>query len=85
MSKVMISLPEAILREIDRLSKEEHRSRSEFLREAVRFYIEQRKKKAPLIESPQVQAALRHMKQVARRWRGDWDSAEIIRQMRDSR
>ena len=34
----MISLPEPFLDEIDRQAKAEHRSRSEFLREAVRFY-----------------------------------------------
>ncbi|MCD6290208.1 MAG: ribbon-helix-helix protein, CopG family, partial [Anaerolineae bacterium] len=34
-AKVMISLPEPFLEEIDRWAKAEHRSRSEFLREAV--------------------------------------------------
>jgi hypothetical protein len=42
-AKVMISVPEEFLAEIDKAAKEENRSRSEFLREAVRLYLEIRK------------------------------------------
>lgn len=41
-SKVMVSFPDEFLVEIDRIASEEHRSRSELLREAMRLYMERR-------------------------------------------
>lgn len=38
--KTAISVPDDIFREVDRLSKETHRSRSEIISEAVREYLE---------------------------------------------
>ena len=38
-SKVMVSFPEEFLAEVDRVAQEEHRSRSELVREALRLYI----------------------------------------------
>jgi CopG family transcriptional regulator / antitoxin EndoAI len=38
-TKVMISFPDEFLDEVDRVAQEEHRSRSELVREALRFYI----------------------------------------------
>jgi metal-responsive CopG/Arc/MetJ family transcriptional regulator len=38
-SRVLISLPEKFLAEIDQLAEEEQRSRSELIREALRNYI----------------------------------------------
>ena len=37
--KVMVSFPDEFLAEVDRIAQEEHRSRSELVREALRFYI----------------------------------------------
>jgi len=37
--KVMVSFPEEFLDEVDRIAREEHRSRSELLREAMRVYM----------------------------------------------
>ena len=42
-SKVMVSFPDEFLSEIDRIAGEEHRSRSELLREAVRLYMSNRR------------------------------------------
>ena len=39
MSKVMISLPETFLHEVDAVAKSEQRSRSELVREAIRTYV----------------------------------------------
>jgi CopG family transcriptional regulator / antitoxin EndoAI len=39
--RVLISLPEKFLEEIDELAGEEHRTRSELIREALRNYIRQ--------------------------------------------
>lgn len=38
-SKVMVSFPDEFLSEVDRIATEEHRSRSELLREAMRLYM----------------------------------------------
>jgi metal-responsive CopG/Arc/MetJ family transcriptional regulator len=38
-TKVMVSFPDEFLAEVDRIAGEEHRSRSELLREAMRLYI----------------------------------------------
>jgi metal-responsive CopG/Arc/MetJ family transcriptional regulator len=38
-ARVLISLPEKFLQEIDEIAEEEQRSRSELIREALRNYI----------------------------------------------
>ncbi|MCE3234278.1 MAG: Ribbon-helix-helix protein copG family [Vampirovibrio sp.] len=52
-TRVLISLPEKFLSEIDLLADEEQRSRSELIREALRNYIRQHETdgyKAQIIE-----------------------------------
>ena len=39
MSRFMVSMPDEILKRLDRMAREEHRSRSELLREAVRRHL----------------------------------------------
>lgn len=41
MARFMISMPDEMLKKLDRLAKQEHRSRSELLREAARRYLNQ--------------------------------------------
>jgi len=38
-TKVMVSFPEEFLEDVDRLAQQEHRSRSELVREALRLYM----------------------------------------------
>ena len=45
-TKVMVSFPEEFLAEVDRVAREEHRSRSELVREALRLYIGLRREQA---------------------------------------
>ncbi len=40
--KVLLSLPQEFLEDIDHVAAEEHRSRSELIREALRAYLETR-------------------------------------------
>jgi predicted transcriptional regulator len=48
---VTISLPAEMLEELDRLCKREHRSRSELLREAFRFYVTDKPiRRIPIVE-----------------------------------
>lgn len=46
MAKVLISMKEEFLDEIDKLADNEHRSRSELIREALRLYMRNRTKSA---------------------------------------
>src|SRR5262249_31808423 len=39
MARFMVSMPDELLTKLDRLAKQEHRSRSELLREAARQYL----------------------------------------------
>jgi len=41
----MISLPQSLLEEVDGLAAVERRNRSEFIREAMRVYIAERKRR----------------------------------------
>ena len=43
--RIMISLPESLLKEVDGLASLEKRNRSEFIREAMKLYIHERKKR----------------------------------------
>ncbi|NLO90034.1 MAG: ribbon-helix-helix protein, CopG family [Clostridia bacterium] len=43
--RIMISLPESLLEEVDGLASLEKRNRSEFIREAMKLYINERKKR----------------------------------------
>lgn len=44
-NKVLVSLPQKFLEDVDRVAAEEHRSRSELIREALRAYLETRQGK----------------------------------------
>ena len=84
-AKIMISVPEEMLSELDHKAREDHRSRSEFIREAVRHFLEF--SKAPDVpgrnqrirEAVSVQDAL--AKEDSSK---DWNGAEEIRKWRAS-
>jgi CopG family transcriptional regulator/antitoxin EndoAI len=42
--RILVSLPESLLEEVDVLAAMENRNRSEFIREAMKLYIKERKK-----------------------------------------
>jgi metal-responsive CopG/Arc/MetJ family transcriptional regulator len=44
-SKVLVAIPSDMLREIDRAAKAEHRTRSDLIRESLRRFMEEFKKK----------------------------------------
>lgn len=46
LKRIMISIPNSLLQEIDGIIAMEKLSRSQFVREAMRIYIEERKRKA---------------------------------------
>lgn len=81
MAKVMISLPDEFLARVDQVAREEHRSRSELIREALRRWLDER-------HAPSRRAwreALRTMQALEDKWVGEWDSTDVIREFRDTR
>jgi len=42
--RIMITLPDSLLQEVDGVAKRENRNRSEFIREAMRCYIEEKRR-----------------------------------------
>ena len=86
MSRVMVSISNQFLREVDHLAQSERRSRSELLREALRFYFTQRplnQRGIPLSDS-RVRRAVRQMDELAQKDRTRWNSTDAIRSWRKS-
>lgn len=85
-SKIMISVPEEMLAEMDREARDDHRSRSEFIREAVRYFLEFRKSgKIPGKISP-IQAAAAVQDALAEEDKDEsWSGTDEIRKWRESR
>ena len=83
MARVMITVPDEFLKEIDAVANEEHRSRSELIREAMRVYFaaQGRKSRGSLLDKPSVQRALQIQEEASKKLAGSgWDGvAEINR------
>jgi metal-responsive CopG/Arc/MetJ family transcriptional regulator len=86
MTKVMVSFPSEFLAEVDRIAREEHRNRSELLREAMRLYIEVRRGKGRPGDDPRVRSAVAAQDALARLAPGAGeDSAADVRRWREAR
>jgi metal-responsive CopG/Arc/MetJ family transcriptional regulator len=83
MAKVMISLPERFLSEVDKAAQSEHRTRSDLIREALREYLRGGKRPRKPIDSPRVKEAFKTLRSLT--WKEKFDSTEVIRRMRESR
>jgi CopG family transcriptional regulator/antitoxin EndoAI len=82
----MISFPEEFLEDVDRIAREEHRSRSELLREAMRLYIATRQRTIRPGSDWHVQQAVNIQNRLSNIASGTGeDSAEDIRKWRDAR
>jgi metal-responsive CopG/Arc/MetJ family transcriptional regulator len=84
-TKVMISFPEAFLKEVDRIAHEEHRSRSELVREALRSYIEARQNRRMPGDMPQIQRAVATQDALARSSSGSGEDSTVeLRRWREA-
>ena len=84
--KVMISLPLDFLVEIDRIAHEEHRNRSELVRESLRQYIEMHRKIQIPRNNPRIQSAVSIQDKLSSYNNGfGEDSTAEIRRWRDNR
>jgi metal-responsive CopG/Arc/MetJ family transcriptional regulator len=69
---ITISLPPPLLKKAERIAEEEHRTKSELLREALRFYLEtrdirraaSRERLAALIDQSQTRAAATRSREI---------------------
>ncbi|MCC7352672.1 MAG: ribbon-helix-helix protein, CopG family [Anaerolineae bacterium] len=85
-TKVLVSFPDEFLAEGDRIAREESRTRSELLREAIRLYIENRRGKRRPLDDPRVQRAVAIQDAIARVSSDrTGDSTEEIRRWREMR
>jgi CopG family transcriptional regulator / antitoxin EndoAI len=85
-AKIMISVPEEMLSELDHKAREDHRSRSEFIREAVRHFLELKKVQSVPGQIQRVQQAVSVQDALAKEDSSkDWNGTEEIRKWRASR
>lgn len=86
MAKVLVTLPDEFLSEVDGVAKEEHRSRSELIREALRRYLDATRQSRRIPgEDPKVMRAWREMTQFRERLERSgkkFDSVPVIRRFR---
>ncbi|MDI6689270.1 MAG: type II toxin-antitoxin system HicB family antitoxin [Actinomycetota bacterium] len=84
MLKINITIPAGFLKKIDRTAKEEHLSRSEFLRKAVEAYWEsQRTKQAEKKRTQNIREAMEIQSRL-RKKAGKWDGVAEIRRWREA-
>jgi Arc/MetJ-type ribon-helix-helix transcriptional regulator len=82
----MVSFPDEFLEEVDRIAREEHRSRSELVREAIRLYIDMRGYRPKPADNPAVQRAVAAQDALARLAPGvGEDSTADVRRWREAR
>ena len=85
-AKIMVSIPEEMVADLDQAAKEEHRSRSEFIREAVRLYIQVKKSHSIPGQTPQAREAIAVQDSLAAAdIARDWDGTYEIRKWRERR
>jgi metal-responsive CopG/Arc/MetJ family transcriptional regulator len=82
----MVSFPAEFLDEVDRIAQEEHRSRSELVREALRLYIGLRREQRQPGANPTVRQAVLAQDRLSRAAPGTGqDSTADIRRWREAR
>ena len=85
-TKVMVSFPDEFLEEVDRTAQEEHRSRSELVREALRLYMGLRQEQRLPGLAPLVREAVIAQDRISHTAPGsDEDSTADIRRWREAR
>jgi len=82
----MVSFPDVFLDEVDRIAQAEHRSRSELVREALRFYIGLRQEQRPPAANRLVRQAVMMQDRLSNTAPGlGEDSTADIRRWREAR
>ncbi|MBM4351913.1 MAG: ribbon-helix-helix protein, CopG family [Deltaproteobacteria bacterium] len=83
-AKIMVSIPDEMLSELDQTAKEDHRSRSEFIREAVRLFLQVRKSRSAPNQDPRIRKAIAVQDTLAASDTAKhWDGTHEIRKWRE--
>ena len=85
MAKVMLSMSEELLAEIDKVAQETGRTRSGLLQYVWRLYMLDKLDRTPPGDRPGVREALDKARAASKGKSLGRDSTEIIREMRDTR
>ena len=85
MSKVMLSVSDVFLRDMDALARAERRSRSELVREAIRAYVATRVNRSAWTPSPEAKKAAQRILRTRLRLPAGETAASVVRKLRDSR
>ena len=85
-AKVMISVSKDFLSEIDKIAKEEKRSRSDLLREAINLYLKSRKEQAIPIRNSRIRSAVAIQDDLTHQdTLKEWNSTDEIHKWRENR
>ena len=83
-AKIMVSIPEEMLSELDQTAKEDHRSRSEFIREAVRLFLQVRKSRSVPNQNSRIRKAIAIQDSLAASDTAkEWNGTHEIRKWRE--
>jgi predicted transcriptional regulator len=85
MSKVMISVPDTFLKDMDSLARTEQRSRSELVREAIRAYVSVRLGSRPTTRLSKAEHAANRILKSRLSWQEGQTSESLVRKNRDQR
>ena len=80
MAKVIVSIPDEVLKKVDHAAKTQRRSRTDVIRDVLRAQVG--KTRGSHSKWKKALAPLRDLEQ---QWVGQWDSTDIIRYYRDTR
>ncbi len=81
MSRIIVTVPDSYIENLDQEAKEEHKSRSELIREAIRHHIEE--KRVWEERKKRRERAFREMDRIRATTKGsDFDSTDFIRRWR---
>lgn len=83
MAKVMISMPQELVEELDRAAKGQHKRRSELLKELVLQFL--RGESASAMVQTRAQRAFQELRQYTFHLKKGETAAGLIRRMRDTR
>jgi len=84
MARVMITLPDELLEQVDQTARAEQRNRSEFVQEAVQYYLKSRLPHQPVSTLGAVGVIERLRTQALEHAAHARDSTEIVRSFRET-
>ena len=81
--RINIMIPEKFLEEVDRVAKQEHRTRSAIIRESLQTYIERKKEEKAEQERKQRKLKAARLQDTLAKKAGRWDAVQAVRMTRE--